>query len=279
MSEFCILLAAPRSGTQLLGAGVGSGFNAIWLQEIFHELYGRPGTPYAEMDNLFERSSFFNFRASLIARDIRFAFPSTEIQREIFARYLDHLRSLAGGAHILIDVKYNSWHHLNDYWANADDCPLLAKIVMDHRISVVHVTRRNLFSQYCSIMMARQTGVWHASHELPAPIALTINPQDCANLMDKMERRVRTFEDWFSGYPMAQLAYEDIIANGEFTPVVKNTFGSVFGDGPVAPLQIQYRKILPSLPDVIANGSELLRYFNDTPYSEMVSDALTGDRR
>jgi len=42
MSDFCILCAAPRSGTTLLGEAVADAYDAGYPEEIFFEIFVKP---------------------------------------------------------------------------------------------------------------------------------------------------------------------------------------------------------------------------------------------
>src|SRR5690349_14961359 len=154
MSEFCIICAAPRSGTTFLGDAVTTAYEAAWPEEIFHEFHAGPGLDYRVAEDPQERANFFSFRAEAASQRPEFMYPDRASRERLFDAYLDNLRTLFPGSdRFLLDIKYNSWHHLDGFWRMPVDPPGLIDLLQAKDIPVVHLVR-NCFAQYCSFRIA-----------------------------------------------------------------------------------------------------------------------------
>jgi hypothetical protein len=87
-----------------------------WPSEIFYGSYNKQGKPpdnatAAELD-----TNFFGFRAWTLRTRPDLSYPDFEARRALFDSYLDYLREFFETDRLLIDIKYNSWHHLDGLW-------------------------------------------------------------------------------------------------------------------------------------------------------------------
>ncbi len=274
MTVFCILLAAPRSGTTMLGDAVSRAFKAAWPQEIFHSEHAGPEMDFRASPDIKIRCNFFNFRHELLKGRPALSFPSIENQSEIFKLYVKYISESEEPDRFLLDVKYSSWHHLNYYWWRPGQVPNLLTSVMKLRFPLVHLKRRNLFALYCSQKRAEQTGLWSTLEET-AEIGekLVINASECAASLRSLRETELMFDRWVSGNSH-DLYYEDIMTNGTFSDEVTTTFIDVYGAEPTAPLTTVYRKVTPPLRDVVANPDEVLSALCGTEFHHMAEQAL-----
>jgi len=280
LGRFVILLAAPRTGTTALGDAVTRAFAAGWPQEIFNEAYADGDIDYRAASEIKYRTNFFNFRRDLFADDANRSFPSTDNLQFIFDSYLTYISSVFDDRNILLDIKYTSWHHLNGFWNYIGSEPELLKIVRGREIPIVHLTRQNLFSQYCSSVVAQKTGIW-ATQDMPSVSSnnsdvgkIVINPAQCAAMMARVAGNRDLFENWLRGYDIQNLVYEEMLTGSGFSSRVGEVFARAFAAQPIEAPTTMYRKVTPPLRDVIANREEVLAYFNETVYRPMVEEAL-----
>src|SRR5688572_17236092 len=116
MTAVGILLATQRTGTHLLKSAIDS--------------HPRVAAPFREAffpDNLEFDDNFFGYLLNLVKSDASWALPQRRV--ELFERYLSDLPDICGKPHVLIDLKYNSIHHIHSDWHHPGDRPTLFEIV------------------------------------------------------------------------------------------------------------------------------------------------------
>ena len=160
-SDVVVLLARARSGTHPLRDVLGSHPAVFATPEVFH------ANPHIESDAaLAERVNFFRFLerdpAAYVTRSV-----SRARQEEVYLAYLDHLRGHSPKRYLLLDVKYNSTHHFDGPWRTVSDPPSFFRLVRQHRLRVLHLTRKNYLRYYLSLTEAQRKGEWFT--ESPAP--------------------------------------------------------------------------------------------------------------
>lgn len=276
---FCILLAAPRSGTQLLGRAAEAAFGTRWLQEVFNDIYSDPSADLDTDYDVSKRASYFNFRYHELQRRPELAYPSIANQRTLFEAYLQSVARRFDETSFLMDIKYNSWHHLNDYWSYPAEPPGLVAFIRELRIPVVHLLRENLFAQYCSVELARETGIWYSTEAPVRSGRLRIDVESCRYWMGVVEQSIELFERWFDGHPVYRLTYERMIGTDGFSPHVTRVLGEALQTAPIAPIVTDYVKVTPNLCDVISNPDDVRSYFRRSKYRHMVEHALRAPAR
>jgi hypothetical protein len=154
--DFVILLARQRSGTNPLRSVLGTHPEIFCIPEIFNS---QPTADYQlEVD-----SNFFRF---VEGRSVGVAEALALRERDtIFDEFLDHLRTLSNKRILVIDVKYNSSHHLDHAWKFLSDEPDLFKFAKKRNIRILNLVRRNLLRYYLSEQKAQQQQLWHAFDE------------------------------------------------------------------------------------------------------------------
>jgi len=140
-----VLLAQQRSGTTALGSVLDQSDHIKCFGEVF---YCFP-------------NNYFDFLAKLAEEDKTFLYPDG--MRTKFDKYIDYLASFANNKPFaLLDIKYNSTHHLNGFWFNLSQRPVLFDILIERKIPIIHLLRRNFLKRYVSASLARKSKVWHA---------------------------------------------------------------------------------------------------------------------
>jgi hypothetical protein len=132
--QFTILLARQRSGTNALSSVLGTNPEIFCFDEVFRlDDLIRP-------DPLQIRGNYFTFLEEYAAGDVTRTFPDRHAQ--VFADYLAHLAALARTRLIVMDVKYNSTHHISGVWRPIAQ-PTLFDYIKSSRVAVLHLVRRN----------------------------------------------------------------------------------------------------------------------------------------
>src|SRR5690606_35143200 len=85
------------------------------------------------------RGNYFKFLEEYAAGDVTRIFPDRHAQ--VFADYLGHLAALAPKRLIVVDVKYNSTHHLAGVWRPIA-YPTFFDYIKSHQAAVLHLVRR-----------------------------------------------------------------------------------------------------------------------------------------
>jgi LPS sulfotransferase NodH len=275
-TTFCILIAAPRSGTTMLGDAVSRSFNAAWPQEIFHGAYTDPGGDFRGSTEIKHRCNFFNLRQELFKQRPELSYPSKANQTLIFDLYLEYLVTSEKLERYFLDIKYTSWHHLNDYWWAFNQRPHLLRDVIRREFPIVHLKRENLFALYCSQMLADRTRVWWTmENHANSDERLAIDGPHCLRFLEDMRAIERLFDRWLYGYPVHELRYEKLLAPGGFSTEVEQTFVEVYGMAPSSPLSTVYRKVTPPLRDLVENADEVLTALRGTEFQSMAEEALS----
>lgn len=277
LSDFCILCAAPRSGTTLLGDAVKRGYQCAVPAEIFHEDCALPALDYRNSADAQQRGNFFNFRAELIRSRPELYYPHANARRQLFELYLNNLRTLFPNERFLLDIKYTSWHHLDGFRRDPAGPPGLMELIRDRNIPVVHLIRRNLFSLYVSTRIAIASGIWERVPSEPANRAtLTIDLDHCRLWMTNMARTQKLFSNWLSGCRVYNLTYESLTEKDAFANAVTGVFTGIFGGPPEGEITPGYAKILPPLHYVVENAGRVRDYFAGSEFEGFVNAALAG---
>ena len=264
----CIVLAAPRTGSTVLGHSVGDAWNADFLGEVFHD----------EPQDDFFGANFFKFRCGLLDSEPSLSIPTLHNQRVILQRYCHHVQSTTPSGAPILDIKYYSWHHLNPCFVLPHDPPALIEFVREARWPVVHLVRENLFALHCSLKLSQKRGVWHKSAEAepdPDRPTLVVDVDACRVEMERLRSATDIFDGWFRGYGnMHHLTYERLFEGSHFSSAVEETFTTIFREPAAKPFVPAMQKVTPPLNQVIENAAEVLRGLTGTPFHAMAVEAL-----
>ncbi len=273
----CIILAAARSGTTVLGDSVAEAFGAVLPKEIFVARNAVPDADYRRDGDVRTRTNFFNFRRDMHRSRPDLSYPTRQNQEYLFRAYLEHIERLEKSSKFLIDIKYSSFHHLDSFYRLAGDLPGVIDIIRTLDLPVVHLRRRNLFARYCSLVHALETDVWATTTGPGAFQPFAIDTADCLDHMSRTAAIAAQVDGWFEGRRIHQLEYETLWErDGRWSPVVSRTFEDIFG-APVAPLsEPRLRKVTPPLHALIKNRADVIAALSGTPFARMAEEALDG---
>ena len=284
MKKFCIILAGQRTGSTGLGRGLAQLLDFEWLGEIFHSNFADPAIDLDSETDIEKRANFFNFRHQKCRIDPTLSFPSEENQKNLFQGYIKFIKERFEKQGFIVAIKYTSLHHLDTYWAWPNGMPFLLKLIRQTEIPVVHVVRENLFAQYCSYKLAMKSDYWHRYPGEGQPAeTLTIDVKDTESFMNIMRPWTTRCQSWLTDpkpwlidhRPNYVLKYEEIFEDDFLSEEVIQMFSDMFSFNPKRQAPVPTRKVTPHLSKVVENIDEVLEYFKETQYDEMVRKSLT----
>lgn len=284
MTKFCIILANARSGTLALGAGVERMFDTKWAGEIFHENQADPSFDFDDEHDpdqplsMLPHLNYFNFRHDQLKKNSELCYPSEKNQNTLFDMYISHVNKFIKKPAVILDIKYSSWHHFNSYWMMPGHRPALSNFVQNSGFEVVHVLRQNLFSQYCSMIIALQSGVWHLRENESHPTKkIEIDLDDCSSRLTALDLASKWYQSIFADYAHCHtINYEQIFEGNSLSQGVVDTFSHVLEQEPTGENVTSIRKTSPPLRDVVKNRDDVLKHFQTGPFAAMVQEALDG---
>ena len=207
-SNFIILLARQRSGTNALRSILGTHPHIFCLDEVFN-------LPFRHSEYALTRdTNFFSFLTRYAHADIYKMFPDKH--ETLFLDFLEYLRCFSSKRYIVLDVKYNTTHFLAKTWLDSIVSPYFFELIEAHRLTVFRLTRKNYLRYVVSVLKAWRSGrylvpVTDVNHE-DGPIWL--EPQYVLNELDKCYREDQIIEQRFSAYDKhLSLDYAELFPN------------------------------------------------------------------
>jgi LPS sulfotransferase NodH len=144
--QLICIVARQRSGTTALQGILAQTGRVESFGEIFHT------------DRLDKPGSFFGFcrDKKVLLSDVAAA-PDLE---KLCRRYLEHLTTIAGRKHRLIDVKYNSWDAVRPAWRYPQEEPFFLSFLKRMDTLFIFVRRLDIAEQIISGHIARANDQW-----------------------------------------------------------------------------------------------------------------------
>lgn len=225
-------------------------------------------------DAVQQRANYFNFLRGYAGGDIARSFPDRHEQ--VLTDYLAYLRGLVDVSRIVVDVKYNSTHHLSGVWRPIGEPTLLA-MLRAREVAVLHLTRRNYLRCLLSTMKAWESKQYYARNQQVMP-----------------DRSITLFADWALGQVAQWRDEDDLVARAfaDYAHYKQVEYATLFPDGSgalasgpledlrawfdVAPAftnRASYSK-QSSLPlaDAVINMEEVAKAFRGTPFEYCLDD-------
>ncbi|HEV8397068.1 MAG TPA: hypothetical protein VGQ37_22455 [Vicinamibacterales bacterium] len=267
-SDVTVLLARQRSGTNALRGVLETHAEICCLNEVFQLADRRSADP------LIRASNYFTFLEHYCAGDVTRSFPDR--QPELLAAFLEHLRSLTPKRLIVLDVKYNSTHHLTDVFREMLTPPFF-KLVKDRQIRVLHLTRGNLLRCLISNLKAWRSDRYHVlDGQPPTDGRISLPPQWALEKMNgwlaEDELVAAAFEDYAS---YKRVDYTDIFPDlsGAIGPRALVDLASWFGVRNAFHNHTTFSK-LSSLPldQTIENIEEVRTVLRGTRFEKFLED-------
>lgn len=276
------IVGAQRSGTTVIGRLVGAQPGVRYVGEIFHMIRG----PHDDID--FKRFqhvpevNFFSYREALFARFPGLCYPSYQNQRAVWHSYVEFLFAFSPAQIWLIDIKYNSLHHLDSIWRDALDRPLIIDILGESGVPILHVTRRDLFAQAVSEARSHIVGRWHSSegaaHGAASATPIPLDPAELERIMARNQHMTEHMREILRFYPRAdELEYDEALGGEDLSPAARARIAELFELGPPLAGALDLRKMTPKkLDEMVPNGRAVRAYFAGTRFEEAVAKHLSG---
>lgn len=259
--EFTFLFARQRSGTNALRSIVGTNPDIACFTEVF-----KPEERESP-DPLKRASNYFTFLPHYCAGDVTRAFPDRV--DTLFDDYLAYLRPLAAKPLKVLDVKYNSTHHITGTWRAIAE-PTLFSLVKAREHAVLHLVRRNYLRSLLSHLKAWESKRYYKYD--PSPEADT---------------RVMVYTDWAIPEMERWRAEDDLVAAAfeGYAHYLRLEYDDLFPDatGAMAPSALEQLRAWFGVPDVFSNHATLFKQ-SSLPLADTIAnfdevrEALTGTR-
>lgn len=253
-----IVVAKQRSGTNLLRRTLGTSTLFEDMNEVFHHR---------------EPAHFWNFRSALVQEDPSLLLPTEENQAKVLSLFFESLKeTLVSKKFFLIDIKYNSVHHLNPIWHNPIDIPHIFSILAEQEVPVIHLVRTNILETYVSSLVANNLKVWVTQREnLVKDLRLKVNTKQLLAQLRRRQREIETFRTWFSelnSLHTIELNYESLLnEKSSFSQSVLDEIREFLAVNESLEVSTPTKKIASSLPEMIENYDEIVSTLAQTEFS------------
>ena len=205
-----------RSGTGALGTVLSQHPQLRYFSEIFHPAnFGREG-------------NYFTHLSARILADERAVLPDSNEAN--FTSFLAH--EDGSGVVPVIDVKYNSLHHLNGGWHEPLGCPSILHYARVLGAPIIHLTRINLVEVFVSSRLAEVNGVWHTSDGSHAKIrSVFVDPTYLLHFITTASKEQAQLAEWLSGcsncitFDYSQMFDGDGMLAAEWAARISTVFG------------------------------------------------------
>jgi len=264
--RFFVICAQQRSGTTALGKALGRTSTIETYAEIFHDKSGGDPRNYFEFLKI-DDSNLQYLR-----------YPSQDNRKILFGKYLNYLHNLGRKKHIVLDIKYNSWHNFDSIWHSPMAPPVLLDFFKSENVNIIHVQRRNLVSQYVSLAYSDASGKYFYTetdrNESDTSKSIYIDTKLLLNSLLVTQATQNLFRSFLRNYPNSLDLYYDEIYNGqrvasEATEKLRSIFH--FEDSELTTDQI----MTPRRPaSAVSNREEVLAALAHTPFAEMAMEAF-----
>lgn len=205
-----VITAFQRSGTTALGEQLGGAPKLAYWGEVFHPAGYRADETSAKL-RLRPAANWFRFVEDGLPSAFRTGPQDEDAKREAWKAYTGRLMTSGSGRRPILDVKYNSWHHLESAWSPVGGRPFLMTLLEEQGAGFVHLVRRNTLAQALSEVFAHESGLWHRRFGRAAETENFRCAADTQGLLAQMRESRRAAEvvrRLLIGLPHVELIYE-----------------------------------------------------------------------
>jgi hypothetical protein len=266
--EFTVLLARQRSGTNALLSILATHADIFCFDEVFRR------DDLIRPDPVQMRANYFAFLEEYARDDVTRMFPDRHEQ--LLTDYLTHLRRLTAKRLIVVDVKYNSTHHISGMWRPIGE-PTLFTQLKERQVAVLHLTRRNYLRCLLSHLKAWDSKRYYVFDGVPPPDVQVAVPAAWAlSEMTRWRGEDASVTAAFDGYEhYRQIEYADLFpdASGAMAPAALRQLREWFGvpDGFVNRAALAKQSSL-SLVETIENIDDLRDVLRGTSFEFCLDD-------
>lgn len=279
MKQLIVLAARQRCGTTALAETLHQTGEVFSAGEIFHHEWAG-STETTQNLRIKPVASFFRFKLKQVKERPGLVIPSVENQRFLFTEYYKHLCELTERPYVLIDVKYNSWHHFNEYYNPVGDGFMLLPFLKEVSAKIIHLTRPRYFDRYFSEVYAAQRNLWHLGRadegSSGEQFAITVDPAKAYKDMLETERLQTKFASMFGTYEhLIDLKYGELFSQGRVSKVAEEKLSPIFGGVPeFGPVPL--KKVTIGIRERLSNPDEVVAFFDQTKFHAEVRGSLGG---
>ncbi|MCH2181785.1 MAG: sulfotransferase [Mariniblastus sp.] len=232
------VIAMQRSGTNLLRKALANDGSLFDLNEIFDPFH----------------QQYWSYREQMIRDNPDLSVPSSSNQLEVFESFLNH-HLHHSPARLIVDVKYNSTHHLNRVWHAPGSRPLLLDWLVEQQCPVIHLVRDNILENYVSNVVAFESRSWVAGAEDSGDTFSTkLNVRETLRKLQIFERQISVFRKWLAPTNCLELTYERLLGSGgQLAEDASRQIREHLGITGHRPFQVKTQKSKRALVDVIEN--------------------------
>ena len=211
-----VVVSKQRSGTTAFEQALGEARGIAACGEIFHNIVSRGLFTHRE-------TNFFKWRNALAPEKLReYYFKDSDTafddsQKQMARAFLEHVLEQADARFGLLDIKYDSWHHIQKSWQSFGDTPLFMDVLGEYDPYYIHIVRQNQVRRALSVSVASQTNRWHyGKDEQPDSVAAASIQVDPDVIFEKVERtahEIDVFRHLLEGRRTLELFYETMFDN------------------------------------------------------------------
>jgi hypothetical protein len=209
-SDFIVLLARQRSGTNPFRAVLGSHPEIFCFPEVFNNRV-------AARERFGAEANYFDFVARRAGGDAH-KVVGRDDDEDLFLDFLEYLRCFTSKRFMLIDVKYSSTHHVSKAWRFITKEPHLFFLIRKHRLRVINLQRRN-YLRYClSELKAQATQTWTlldrpSGDARPTDQAIAVDTEWLLRMLELCRSEDEAVTRSFENYRLSlRLDYEDLFS-------------------------------------------------------------------
>lgn len=272
LAEVVIMLARQRSGTNPLRDVLQSHPEIFCTPEVFHE---RPSPDaYLEVE-----TNFWNFLEGHPKGTVRRS-QSLQAQEAIFVDYLRFLRGFTDKRYLVIDVKYNSTHHLDGPWRGVTEQPSMFVFMKRANVRTLNLTRRNYLRYYLSWLKAQASHVWTELAEegvAHRDRQVRLEPERVLWALELCRSEDEAVARSLGGHPLYKSFDYDQVFRELAAPPSEDVLGSIAEwlgvASTFAHVEPQYRKqAVLGLRETIENYDEIAEALRQTPFAYCLED-------
>jgi hypothetical protein len=268
-----ILLATQRSGTHLLKAAL--------------DTHPRIAAPFGEVfdaDDEYSKLNFFRYMLERAQTDPKCVLPHQRLN--LFEEYLKVVPAICGKPHVVLDIKYNSIHHVHTVWQTNVQSPPLFEFIHENKIPVIHLLRKNLLKTVISNMRAKELQQYHRINEPPITAKIHVDPQLVLACLDILNTLHAEIAQAIMRCPrILTLYYEELLCESPgdagnetlLNPEPLRQIAALFNVEPNFRSQPLTKKVTPNdLRDVIVNYDELQSALAGSKYAQYLDGHSEG---
>ncbi len=266
--KLIVVVANQRSGTTALHRSLSQTGGITEFGEIFH----------SGAHEINKKSNYFYYKKNILHIDYRINNENEEDSYKLCSEYIDYLLSLSDKEYILIDIKYNSWHHFNSAWQDVFNKPILLKVLENKNTIFIHMVRMNIFAQFVSMEVANRTGKWHYSNNdntKVEDITIDLNPKKALKFMENSNSNTHLFRTFLrNNQNKIELVYEYTYDKNGITKYAIGKLEKYIDNEILNRIHVPLKKTPRKLKDIVNNKEELLEFFSNKKFENLVGITL-----